>query len=234
MIAVEFRGVVFPKSALSSLGAYDFRLAAGQCAVIFGRAGAGTSLFVKLAAGFVRPEAGEVLWGKNARLGLPVGYISERGGLINSLTLLENTMLPVLYHGLMPLPEARARARETLAALGIGKFAERRPASVSDTERVLAQFARARLSEPALLVVDQPFNDVDAEASRTIRGLLRKMKTEARSGILLASANLGPTLDLGDRFLLMREGRIDSFDTREALTGSDDPEVRAFFQSELA
>ncbi|HNW43298.1 MAG TPA: ATP-binding cassette domain-containing protein [Elusimicrobiales bacterium] len=233
MSLLEFKKVVFPGPLFSGCPPFDLALEAGECLVLFGRAGVGKELVLKLAAGILAPEAGEVLTRDARGKGpVPAGYISHKGGLLNNMSLLQNSMLPAVFHGALSLRAAEKRAKAVFDELGIAGLAARLPSMVTASGRMLAQVARALVAEPALIVADQPLSDIDPETARTVRRLLARLKADGRTGLLVSAGNIGPFLGLGDRFLLARRGRLDIFEGKAGLSASADPEVRSFLTEE--
>jgi ABC-type multidrug transport system ATPase subunit len=204
----------------------DLSLEAGERLVAFGPSGSGKRTFLKLAAGILEPQSGAVTAGKPSGGGIPLGYVPVEGGLMSNMTLLENSILPLLYHGAAEKPAAVRRARELFAELGIANRADLRPAIVSHSARRLTHLARALLAEPAVFVLDEPLSDVEASAGRTIRKLLGAIGGKGSCAVL-GTAVLGPYLDWGRRFIFFREGRAVPFDGPEAVRRCEDEDVRA-------
>lgn len=226
---LEFRRVSFLDERRSALKDVDFTASPGECLVVFGRSGSGKRLLVRLAAGVVEPTSGEIVVNDPRPISaLPVGYVPRDGGLLSNMTLLRNAMLPVLFHRLFERVEAERRARALFEELGASAAADRRPAMVSASNRRLAQLARALLSEPALFVLDDPLEDIDAAAARTVKRVLTQVIRARHAAVLLSVGGLGPYMDLGDRFIFVREGGITVFAGRDALLKSQDPEVQVF------
>lgn len=226
MSILEFRRVSLEEAGQAPVRGVEVSVEPGERLVVFGRSGSGKGTFLKLAAGILEPTSGTVrIATPSGRLA--VGYIPNEGGLLNNLSLLHNVMLPAVYHKLLDFPEAEERARSLLDELGAASQAGRRPAAASVSARRLTQFARALLVEPAVLVMDDPLEDVDAATARTIRGLVERIGEKGEVCAILGTGSLGHYLDWGGRFLLFREGEAVLFEGRRALLGSEDPEVRA-------
>jgi ABC-type lipoprotein export system ATPase subunit len=166
---------------------YDLALEAGRMHCLAGRSGSGKTSILRVAAGLVRPTAGDVLWAGDRLGGLRddaitqrrrrfVGYLDQSGVLISGLTALENVLLPAV-------PEGRARAavdraRELLDRLEIGHRAAHRPEQLSVGERQRVALARALLLEPAVLMVDEPTASLDRTTADGVIELLDGLRTE--------------------------------------------------------
>ncbi len=225
MSTLALSGVRFPKGPLEALAPFDFSLDRGRCAVAFGHGV--KRLVLKLCAGVTLPVSGTVRLDAPAGR-FPVSYIPHEGGLLSNLTLAQNAALPLVYHKACSSRAAQEKAREALAELGVDRMADALPALAGVSNRRLAQFARARLMDPALLTVEEPFGEVEAHASKTIRSMLQKVKSEGRTALFLAASDLRAWLDLGDVFLFVGHGRMDYFPDREALLARSDAEIRSF------
>lgn len=226
MSTLELRAVRFPKGPLEALPPFDFSLDLGRCAVAFGYGV--KRLLLKVAAGVTPPVSGTVR--VDAPEGrFPVSYIPDEGGLINNLTLLQNAALPLVYHKKRSSRDAQERARAVFSELGIDSRGNTLSALAGVTNRRLAQFARARLLDPALLTVEEPFGEADAQSAKLIRSMLETMKSAGRTALFLAASDLRAWLDLGDVFLFVGHGRMEHFPSREALLAGSDAEVRSFF-----
>ncbi len=229
MSLLEFRRAAVEGEERTLLRAVDVSVEAGERVVVFGGPSSGKHLFLRLAAGAREPDEGRVLLkdpvpGRAA----PVGYVTNEGGLLNNMTLLENAVLPGVYHGQRRLSEAADKARALFQELGVGAHADHRPAQASAAARRLAQFVRAFMVEPALFVLDDPLDDVDAATVRTIRRLLQDIGSRKESAAIVGTGRPGRYLEWGSRFILLTAGEAKLFSGREDLGG--DPEARVFLQ----
>ena len=230
MSLLEFRKVSLKDGARTLMRGLDVALEAGERLVVFGPSGSGKRAFLKMAAGVLEPDSGTVtLSGPRPGRPAPIGYVTNEGGLISNLTLVQNAALPAVYHRLLAPGEAEERARTLLREWGHGAAADLRPSMASVAAQRLAQFARALLIEPALFVLDTPLEDVDAENARTIRKVLGRIREEGRSAVL-GTGSLSPYLDWGGRFLMLHEGRARFFADKAGLLKDEDPALRVFLQ----
>ncbi|MBI3551649.1 MAG: ATP-binding cassette domain-containing protein [Elusimicrobia bacterium] len=226
MILLEFRGVGFDDGKHATVQRLDFSVGPGERLFVFGRSGSGKGTVLRLAAGVLEPDAGSVRLSHPPGCRLPVGYVPKEGGLLSNLSLLENAVLPIVYHGLEDAPSARARARALFAELGLSDHASRRPADVGVSARRLAHMARAVLAEPAVFVLEDPLSEVDAAAARAIKKLIEHLGREGRS-LILGAGTLGPFREWEGRFLFLRDGKGTIFDDAGALRSAKDSDVKA-------
>lgn len=229
MSLLRLKNVAFPRSPRSNIQGFDLTMEPGECIVVFGRSGLGKTTLMKLAAGVFPPGAGEVvITDPRPKSRMPVSYVPKEGGLLANATLLQNVVLPVIYHKVMGFRDSRKRALELMREFRIDDLADRLPAVVGGTSKKLAQVARALLVDPVLYVLDEPFMGLDASASRAMTRILSKIKKDGRAGVLLATGDVTPFLDWADRFAHVRRKSIRMIASREELLGSEDPEIKDF------
>lgn len=224
---LEFRDVVVKDaSGFTLLADVDLELRAGERLIVFGPSGSGKRALLKMAAGILSPAGGMVRLDAGSRR-CPVGYVLRDGGLLNNVTLLQNVVLPLVYHGALEAPAAIEKGRRLLAELGVRRAAGLRPAAAPLSARKLAQLARALIVEPALYVLESPLDEVDAAGAVAVREVLRRIR-ESGAAALLATGSLGPYLDWGDRFLMIRGDQVRLYAGRDELLADEDPEVKVY------
>jgi len=231
MSLLEFKDVSRANKERSVIRGVNLTMVEGEKLVLFGRSGAGKRTFLRLAAGIASPSSGSVTLNDPVPgRPMPVGFVTHEGGLINNLSLLENVVLPLVYHGVLGLREAHDRGAALLQDWGISDEAGLRPAASTPAARRLAQLARALLAEPALFLLEDPLEDMDSATAVLIRRALERACTAGRAGVIVATEKPGSYLDWGDRFLLIWGGRVRIFEGRKALLEDGGPEVEIFLR----
>lgn len=184
---------------------------AGESVALLGTNGAGKSSLMAAVMGQVAPRAGRVLWRGSdlavepvrRRPSLGIGYCPEGRRLFPGLTVLET--LSVAHSG--PRAERDARAAEMLDLFPA--LADRRHArawSLSGGQQQMLAIARALMPEPALLLLDEPFQGLAPRVIDDLAATLRRI-TDAGTAVLLADQDPGRALTLSDRVLALRRGR---------------------------
>lgn len=173
----------------------------GSVVVIWGPAGSGKTLLLKLLSGLRRPSGGKVLWNGNdvwtlseterRTLQRDVGLVFQSDALFDSLTVLENVTYPLTQRG-MAANEAKERAHASLATVGLGDAAGQLPETLSGGMRKRTGIARALVAEPSLLLADDPFAGLDPDTEATLAALL----TSATRGktLIVAAPEVPPSL----------------------------------------
>ena len=157
----------------------------GRFVALMGPSGSGKSTLLNLLAGLDRPDAGEVIVAGQslATLGEDdlaawrarhVGLVFQFYNLLPVLTAVENVELPLLLTSL-PRGERRRRAELALSAVGLPGRAHHRPAQLSGGEQQRVAIARAIVTDPDLLVADEPTGDLDARSAEDVLTLLREL-----------------------------------------------------------
>lgn len=184
--------------------------------VLFGPAGSGKTLTLDLIAGFERPDEGRILldgailYDHQAGVCLApqarhTGYVFHNGALFPHMTIRENLAFAAERR---PPLERHRRVKETLEKFQLAEVADRRPQEVSAAERQRCAIARALISGPRLLMIDQPAHGPDAPQRAELGRLLRQVRSELGTPVLLVSYDLAECLELGDHMLVLREGKL--------------------------
>jgi phospholipid/cholesterol/gamma-HCH transport system ATP-binding protein len=158
-----------------------------RAVAVVGEVASGLSRLGPLALGLARPPAGRaLLFGEDVgrmprRAALAfrrrAGYVPEGDGLLQNLSLGENVALPLRFGSAMSPREIHGRLRVILGAFRLSDAAELRPADADDEQRRRAAFARALVFDPALVILDQPFDGIGAGAASELLGLARGGET---------------------------------------------------------
>jgi lipoprotein-releasing system ATP-binding protein len=190
---------------------------AGEMVAIVGASGVGKSTFLHVLGGLDRAESGEVeVAGRSLRtLGdqalvafrnRHVGFVFQFHHLLPEFTALENVEMPMRIAGL-PGVEARTRASELLARVGLSERIEHRPSMLSGGEQQRVAVARALVMRPALLLADEPTGDLDEPTAESLQDLLREMHAE--HGLTSVIATHNPRLAAAcDRVLRLEGGQL--------------------------
>ncbi|MEO7124480.1 MAG: ATP-binding cassette domain-containing protein [Lacisediminihabitans sp.] len=172
-------------------------LESGDMHCVAGRSGSGKTSVLRVAAGLIAPQAGDVFWngegigGFNSeqvaqeRRGF-IGYLDQGGSLIPNLTALENVLLPA-----MPLPRRQRKnvaekALPLLELLGVAEQSHNYPAALSGGERQRVALARALILDPPLLIIDEPTSGLDRETADRVIQILRE-RTRNNTCVLTSS-----------------------------------------------
>ena len=184
--------------------------------ILFGASGAGKTTLLDCIAGLEIPESGRITFGETvlfdseAHVNLPpnrrsVGYLLQTLALFPHMTVQENVQYGL--HGLAK-PEREERSSEILESFRIGALAQRRPAELSGGERQRAALARALVTRPRVLLLDEPLSALDAVTKSQIVADLRAWNREQQIPILYVTHQREEVFALGERVITLEAGGI--------------------------
>lgn len=198
----------------------DLRIARNDFAALIGPSGSGKSTLLNILGLLDKPSSGELYLlgqptsrmddaGRTALRGNSIGFVFQFHHLIQAFTALNNVLMPLmLTHG-KPDKQALERARELLAAVGLEQFADRKPNELSGGQQQRVAIARALITEPALLLADEPTGNLDTQTAAEMFELFRKVHRERDCAVLLVTHD--PRLSATcDRTINLVDGRIQS------------------------
>ncbi len=194
---------------------------AGETMVLLGPSGCGKTTTLRLIAGFEQPDGGTVrirgeLVADRSRCLPPekrgLGMVFQDYALFPHLSVAGN-----VEFGLQRLsrPERHRRVQEVLALVGLDGLAERYPHALSGGQQQRVALARALAPNPAVILFDEPFSNLDAELRQQMRAEVRRILRESGSTALFVTHDQQEALMLGDRVAVMRRGFVEQVDTPE-------------------
>jgi len=205
------------RGALELFRGLDLEIHAGEMVAIVGESGAGKSSLLHLLAALDKPTAGEV-WCGDARLSTftarqaadfrnrDVGYVWQFHYLLPEFTALENVAMPLLARG-MGRASALERAGVWLGEVGLAERAEHRSGELSGGEQQRVSLARALVTQPRILLADEPTGDLDGKTAEAVFSLIQRL--HAAHG--LTSVIVTHSLEFAGRcgrVLRLRDGRL--------------------------
>lgn len=206
-------------------------LAPGQSLVVIGASGAGKSVMLKCALGLMRVDAGAILIdGAPPQTGRDdVSMLFQGAALFDSLPLWENIAFRLVHVERMERRVAKTRALEAMARVRLPmEAADRAPASLSGGMQKRAALARAIITKPALLFLDEPTTGLDPVTAATINTLIRAMVDEIGCAALTITHDMASAKLIGDEIAMLHQGRIIWRGPAGAIDAADDPRVRQF------
>ena len=207
-VDVRFRA---PSGTVQALEACTLDVAAGSFTVVIGPNGSGKSTVLRLIAGLIEPGDGTVIVGGAApRAGDGrVGLAFQQPRLIPWRSTLDNVALPLELAGVAPV-ERRARAGIALERVGLANAAGLRPGQLSGGMAQRAGLARALVTDPPVLLLDEPFSALDALTRETFDRELQGLWLERPRTVILVTHSVAEAVALADRVAVMtpRPGRV--------------------------
>lgn len=203
MTIARLEGVeVAYRSRGPALGPLDLSLAEGEIVSLVGPSGSGKSTALRLLAGLEAPSAGSLL--RNLARG-QTSVVFQSPTLAPWLSALDNIALPLELAG-AARAEARSRASEALRRVGLASAARARPAQLSGGMAMRAALARALVTRPRLLLLDEPFAALDEITRRTLADDLLAIWREATPTIVFVTHNVEEAVYMGQRVIVLTPG----------------------------
>jgi lipoprotein-releasing system ATP-binding protein len=204
-------------SILTVLDGVDLEIARGESISVIGRSGSGKSTLLQVLGGLDVPNAGEVQVGGRAlqRLGEEelgkvrsgmIGFVFQFHHLLREFSALENVMMPQLIHG-TGVREARDRARELLAGMGLEERATHKPAQLSGGEQQRVAVARALANRPLVLLADEPSGNLDPETAEALHDEFFRICRDEGAALVLVTHDLALAARAG-RVLRLHAGHL--------------------------
>ena len=212
----------------------------GEIVGLLGPNGAGKTTTFYMVVGLVKPDGGTVvLQGNNGELDLTgspmyrrarsgIGYLAQESSVFRKLSVADNLRLIWEMHG-VARAEQEGRLEPLLSEFGLLPFADARADSLSGGERRRVEIARALATEPAFLLLDEPFTGIDPIAVADIQTMIRQLRDRGL-GVLITDHQVRETLTIVDRAYLLNNGRIEVAGTAQEVLES--PIARKFYLGE--
>ena len=210
----------------------------GESIVIIGRSGGGKSILLKHLIGLLQPESGQVLIdqqpivGMNERQLLKVrrkfGMLFQSAALFDSLTVAENISFVLRREGKLTLTEMSRKVDEALAMVDLSGTGDVKPAELSGGMRKRVGLARAIVYEPEIVLYDEPTTGLDPVVADSIDRLILRVCERLKVTTVVVTHDMRSARRLGQRILMLHEGRIYASGTPDEMFQSTDPIVRRF------
>jgi iron(III) transport system ATP-binding protein len=214
---LQLRGVTVLRNNRVLLDDINLEIEAGTILALTGPSGSGKTTLLRTMVGLESPTSGEILMlGRTVsaptRIVVPV---EERGiamvfqdlGLWPHMSVAEHLRFALSAHRL-PKSERTARIRRTLQAVELLGREQDRPATLSGGERQRLAFARAIVSEPSLLLLDEPFSNLDIVLKQELLDLLRRLLADRKTAAVLVTHDPREALQLTKDFAILEQGRL--------------------------
>ena len=180
----------------------SFSVSAGEKVAILGRSGSGKSTLLHILGGLLKPTSGKVLRPRN------FGFVFQAYHLMPELTVLENVMLPA-QSWRTPLARATAlsRAVELLGKVGLKDRLDHLPAELSGGERQRVALARALVTDPELVLADEPTGNLNALTGADILKMLTELSSDGKTALVMVTHSQEAAA-ICDRCLTLQDGKL--------------------------
>jgi lipopolysaccharide export system ATP-binding protein len=230
---IQTHGLVKQYGGRRVVDGVDIHVRAGEVVGLLGKNGAGKTTTFYMIVGLVPPTEGHVFMGEEDVTRMPmyrrarrgIGYLPQEESIFRKLSVEEN-LLAILETLPMTEDEREARCDELLRDFGLEHVRENIAVTLSGGEKRRVTIARALVTQPSLLLLDEPFSGVDPMAVHDIQEIILHLKQRGL-GVLITDHNVRETLSVVDRAYIINEGRVLSEGTSEFLL--NDPIAREIY-----
>lgn len=205
------------KTTVSALKGVALTVEKGEFLAIAGPSGSGKTTLLNLIGGIEKPTSGKVFIDEDELSELnqneladiragKIGFIFQNFNLLPVLTAIENVEYP-LHNKRMPISEKREKAQEALHKVGLSRFKNHRPMELSGGQRQRVAIARAMVSEPQLILADEPTANLDHKTGMEILNLMKKLNQEYLTTFIFSTHD-AKIIDMASRVVKLWDGLI--------------------------
>ena len=229
---MQLRDVHKSFGPVTAVSGVNFSLQPGEILCLLGPSGCGKTTTLRLIAGFDTPDAGEIrIAGRpvyNARVNQSpekrrIGMVFQEGALFPHLTVAGNVAFGV------PKNRRRELTAAALRMVGLAGYETRYPHQLSGGQQQRVALARALAPEPALILMDEPFSSLDPGLREQLRAEVRAILRQRGATAVCVTHDQDEAMQLGDRILVMQDGRVEQTGTPETLFHNPDTRFAAQF-----
>ena len=205
----------------------SFEVAPGEVVGLLGPNGAGKTTAFYIAIGLISPDSGEIWFDEQNVTHLPVhkraqmgmGYLAQEPSIFRALTVQEN-ILCILETLPLDFDERKRRLEELLEELHLTHLADKKAITLSGGERRRLEITRALVTDPKLLLLDEPFANIDPKTIADVQEMIRHLKDKGIS-VLITDHNAREIFAIADRSYLVRDGTLLKQGSTEELVSCD-------------
>ncbi|MCK9281124.1 MAG: ATP-binding cassette domain-containing protein [Melioribacteraceae bacterium] len=215
----------------------------GENLVVFGRSGTGKSVLLKCIVGLLKPDEGTIKINDKAINKIPLkelnevrkklGFLFQGAALYDSMSVRENLQFPLKRHFDMTQKELDDKTISTLELVSLADSVDKMPSDLSGGMRKRIGLARSIITDPELMLYDEPTTGLDPISSKEISELIMSLQKKLSMTSIVVTHDLICAKIIADRVIFLRDGHIAHEGTIEELTGSSDPFLQNFFSQEI-
>ncbi len=236
---IEVRGLAKSFNGLSVLRDVDLTVEEGSTAVILGKSGVGKSVLLKTIIGLIPPDAGSIRIEGEEVVGMKrkaldslrrqMGYLFQGAALYDSMSVRENLAFPLERQVRLKKDELEERILDQLRSVGLEEAIDKMPSELSGGMRKRIGLARALITNPRIMLYDEPTTGLDPVTAREISYLIKKMQERYRPTCIAVTHDMTCTRIIADKAAVLHDGVIQHEGTIQELEREADEVVSSFF-----
>jgi len=215
MFILKAQNLVKVYSGRTVVNDVSYDVSEGEIVGLLGRNGAGKTTSFRMTAGMISPESGSVIFNgqdvtttpmyQRARRGM--GYLCQEPSIFARLSV-EQNLMAILETRPLSRKDRKLRAEELMGQFDLLKLRKQYARTLSGGERRKLEIARALITEPTLILLDEPFSGVDPVAVEELQDEIRRLRDEHHIAMLVTDHNVQRTLEIVDRAYVIFEGKV--------------------------
>lgn len=227
MIAIEYRNITkqYSTNQNYSVDHVNAKIEEGEFITILGSSGSGKTTLLKMTNRLIEASEGQViLFGEDIASVDPVtvrrrmGYVIQQVGLFPHMNIEDNiSMIPKLLQWDKKTSDARVEELLRLVGLEPSEYRKRYPSQLSGGQQQRVGLARALAVDPKIMLLDEPFGAIDAITRLNLQNELKRIHSGTKKTFLLVTHDINEAFRLGDRVMIMNEGKLVQFDTPQRI-----------------
>jgi osmoprotectant transport system ATP-binding protein len=224
MASIAFNEITkqFPGTQSPAVNAVTFEVAEGKTCMLVGTSGSGKTTLLRMVNRLIEPTSGQILIdGKNILQENPIllrrriGYVIQQVGLFPHMSIAENIRVTAEIAGGWSKERLASRVDELLELVGLppDQYRKRFPRQLSGGQQQRVGLARALATDPAILLMDEPFGALDAITRSRLQDELLRIQRDVRKTIVFVSHDMEEAFKLGDQIAVMHDGMLQQIGT---------------------
>lgn len=240
---IEIKNLSKSFGSLNVLDRVSINVNVGENLVVFGKSGSGKSVLLKCIVGLLKPDSGKILVGdKNVvdfstkelnKFRKNLSFLFQGAALYDSMSVRENLVFPLKRNFDFTQEEINTKVIETLKLVGLEDAVNKMPSELSGGMRKRIGLARSIITEPALMLYDEPTTGLDPITSKEISVLILDLQKKLKMTSIVVTHDLLCAQIIADRAIMLNDGKIVSEGTIDEMTGSQDKFLKNFFSNEV-
>lgn len=228
MSVVEIKDVAKQFGDVRAVDGVSLQISTGEFLVILGPSGCGKTTLMRLVAGLEQPSHGEIWIGDRNMNGLPprmrqIAMVFQSYALYPHMSVYQNIAFPLkAKRQELSKVERDEKVHQAAAMVSIGHLLSRKPRQLSGGERQRVAIARALVTEPMVLLLDEPLSNLDAKLRAAARDELKEFQRRLGITTIFVTHDQVEAMGLGDRIVVMESGKVQQIGTPQAIY--DDPD----------
>jgi lipopolysaccharide export system ATP-binding protein len=238
MPLLQVRGLKKQYGRRMVVSGVDYEVERGEVVGLLGPNGAGKTTSFRMTIGLIDNDGGTVLFDDRDVTHMPMylraragmGYLAQDSSVFKQLSVEDNLMAILETRKQMTRKQRRDRQNELLDQFGLTSIRKTKANRVSGGERRRIEIARSLITEPKMIMLDEPFAGIDPKTVAEIQDQIRELVVRYNIGILLTDHQFRETLEVTDRCYVIREGKVFAYGNREQILRNAD--VRRYYIGE--